>query len=180
MVSDRLGMEGLETMEGSGSDSSDDDSDEAPGTSGMSSPVPSSDSAGVERAGGVPRSPQGAGAQSTDCSSPEELPSPGAGPGNGISDDLCAPLGDTSAQERVERKVAAETETAPEEKEAESRGPREAAAAGPGLNQEKETEEVTDGERAARAAPGEDGGSIPSTKPGDSQAGSTVSNWGRV
>ncbi|XP_070257282.1 splicing regulator SDE2 [Myotis yumanensis] len=167
-----LGVEGLEAVEGSSSDSSDDDSDEAPGTSGMSSPVPSSDSAGAERAAGVPRSPQRAGARSTDCSSPE-LPSPGAGPGNGISDDLCAPRGDTSAQERVERKVAAETQTAPEEKEAESRGPREAAAAGPRLNQEKETEEVTDGERAARAAPGEDGESLPSTKPGD-QAGSTA------
>lgn len=169
-----LGMEGLEMVEGSGSDSSDDDSDEAPGTSGMSSPVPSSDSAGVERTGGAPRRPQRAGARSTDCSSPEELPSPGAGPGNGISDDLCAPLGDTSAQERVERKAAAETEAAPEEKEAESPGPREAAAAGAGLSQEKQTEEVTDGERAARAAPGEDGESIPRTKRGDSQAGSTA------
>lgn len=170
-----LGMEGLEAVEGSGSDSSDDDSDEAPGTSGMSSPAPNKDSAGVESAAGFPRSPQRAGVLSTDCRSPEALQSPGAGSGHGLSDDLCAQWGDTAAQERVESKGAAETETAQEEeKEAERRGPVEAAAAGPGPGMEKEAEEVTDGERAARAAPGEDGESIASTKRGHSQAGSTA------
>lgn len=168
-------MEGLETVEGSGSDSSDDDSDEAPGTSGTNSPVPNRDGAGGERAGGLPRSPPRAGVLSTDCSSPEELQSSG----NAISDDLRAQLGDASAKECVERKAAAETETPQEEKAAESIGPVGAAAAGPGLNKEKETREVTDAERAARVAPGEDGERGPSTRQGDSQAGRTVSNWGR-
>lgn len=168
MASGRLGVEGLETAEGSGSDSSDDGGDEASGTSGTSSPAPSKDSAGVESAGECPRSPRRAGVPSPDCHSPEALPSPGAGSGDSLSDSPCAQRGDT----------AAETETAQEEEEkeeAQRRAPAEAAAAGPGPKRETETE-VTDGARAARAAPAEDGEGVPSTKPGDSQAGSSVSN----
>lgn len=159
-----LGVEGLETAEGSGSDSSDDDSDEAPGTSGTSSPAANRDSAGVESAGEWPRSPRRAGVLSPDCHSPEALPSPGAGSGDSLSDKPCAQRGDT----------AAETETAQEEEEeARRRAPAEAAAAGPGPKRETETE-VTDGAHAARAAPAEDGEGVPSTKPGDSRAGSSA------
>ncbi|KAK1328048.1 hypothetical protein QTO34_012470 [Cnephaeus nilssonii] len=164
-----LGMEGLEAVEGSSSDSSDDDSDEAPGTSGMSSPAPNKDSAGaLSRESSEGRSPEHRLSLTRSTSEPR------AGSGHGLSEDLCAQGGDTAAQERVESKGAAETETAREEKEAERRGPVEAAAAGPGPGTEKEAEEVTDGEHAARAAPGEDGESIPSTKRGHSQAGSTA------
>ncbi|XP_036309342.1 replication stress response regulator SDE2 isoform X2 [Pipistrellus kuhlii] len=165
-----LGVEGLETAEGSGSDSSDDDSDEAPGTSVTSSPAPNRDSAGAESAGECPRSPPRAGVLGADCHSPEALPSPEAGSG-----DRRAQRGDTAARERGEGKGAAETETAQEEEEEEAqrRAPAEAAAAGPGPKRETETE-VTDGARAARAAPAEDGEGIPSTKPGDSQAGSSA------
>lgn len=178
VVSDRLGVEGLETAEGSGSDSSssDDDSDEAPGTSGTSSPAPNKDSAGVESVGECSRSP---GVLSTDCHSPEALPSPGAGSGDSLSDNPSAQRGDTAARERGERNGTADTETTQEKEEAQGRGPAEAAAAGPGPKRETETE-VTDGAPAARAAPAEDGEGIPSTRPGDSQAGSSVSIQGRV
>lgn len=168
-----LGVEGLEAAEGSSAGSSDDDSDEAPGASAVSSPVPSQDSAGVERAGGLPGSPQRAGVLNADCRSPEPQ-SPAAGSGSGLPGDPCVPLGDTAARERADGKGAAETETTPEEEEAQSGGPAEAAAAAPGPDEEKATEEVTDGGPAARAAPGGGGERAPGTAPGDSPAGSAA------
>lgn len=178
VLSDRLGMEGLETVEGSGSESSDDDSEEAPSTSGMSFPVPKNGSDGVEVAVEFPSGSQRARVLSTDCRSPEKLQSPVADSGNGISEALCAQLGETSTEECVERKVAAETEKTQDKKEAESSGPVEKEAAGAGLNKEKETKEMTDGERVAKAAPGEDRENIPVAKLEESQSGRTVSNFG--
>nr|KAF6400022.1 SDE2 telomere maintenance-like protein [Molossus molossus] len=169
-----LGMEGLETVEGSGSESSDDDSEEAPSTSGMSFPVPKNGSDGVEVAVEFPSSSQRARVLSTDCSSPGKLQSPVADSGNGISEDLCAQLAETAAEECVERKVAAETEKTQHKEEAESRGPIEKEAAGAGLNKEEETKEMTDGERVAKAAPGEDRENVPGAKLEESQSGSTA------
>ncbi|XP_016076716.1 PREDICTED: protein SDE2 homolog [Miniopterus natalensis] len=169
-----LGMEGLETVEGSGSESSDDDSEEAPSTSGMSLPVPKNDSGGVEMAVEFPSSSQRARVLSTDCSSPEKLQSSVADSGNGVSEDVCAQLGATSTKGCVGRKVAVETEKTQQKKEAERRGPIERDPAGAGLSEEKETKDMTDGEPAAKAAPGEDGENIPTAKLEESQSGNTA------
>lgn len=161
-----LGMEGLETVEGSSSESSDNDSEEAPSTSGMSSHVPKHDSDDVEMAAEFPSSSQRAPGLRTDCSSQtaEKLQTPVTGSGNGISEDSRAELGEIPTQAYVERKMATEREKTQEEKEAERKEPTEREAAGTGLREEKETKEMTDGEKAANVVPGEDGEDIPDAK----------------
>lgn len=168
-----LGMEGLETVEGSSSESSDSDSEEAPSTSGMSFHVPKHDSDGVEMAAEFPSSSQRAPGLRTDCSSPEKLQTPVTGSGNGISEDSCAELGEIPTQAYVERKMATEREKTQEEKEAERKEPTERKAAGTGLHEEKETKEMTDGEKAANVVPGEDRENIPDAKLEGSQSGNT-------
>ncbi|KAF5919286.1 splicing regulator SDE2 [Diceros bicornis minor] len=150
-----LGMEGLETAEGSSSESSDDDS-AAPGTSGMSCPAPTNGSDGVEMAGGFPSSSQRARVLTTDSRSPGKPETRGTDSGNGISEDLCAELGETSTEECVERKMADEREKTREGKEAESREPIGKEAAGAGLSEERETKGRTDRESAAKPSPGGD------------------------
>ncbi|XP_065744776.1 splicing regulator SDE2 [Phocoena phocoena] len=168
-----LGMEGLETAEGSGSASSDDDSAEAPSTSGMSFHVPQNGSDVVEMAAEFPSSSQQARVLSADSRSREELQTPVTDSGNGISEDLYAELGEASIQEYMERKMALETEKTQEKNEAESKEPLEKEAAGVGLNKEQKTKEMTDGERGAKGAPGGDRENIPVAKLEESQSGNT-------
>ncbi|XP_029082698.1 replication stress response regulator SDE2 isoform X2 [Monodon monoceros] len=168
-----LGMEGLETAEGSGSESSDDGSAEAPSTSGMSFHVPQNGSDVVEMAAEFPSSSQQARVLSADSRSREKLQTPVTDSGNGISEDLYAELGEASTQEYMERKMALETEKTQEKNEAESKEPLEKEAAGVGLNKEQETKEMTDGERGAKGAPGGDRENIPVAKLEESQSGNT-------
>ncbi|ELK10643.1 replication stress response regulator SDE2 [Pteropus alecto] len=156
-----LGMEGLETVEGSVSESSDDDSDDAPSTSGMSFHVPKADSDAVEMAVECPSSSQRATGLRSDSSSPGQPQARVPDSGSGVSEDSCAELGEVPPEVSVERKMATETERAQEKKEAESKEPTEEEAAEAELKKEKETKEMTDGERAAKAAPAEDGESPP-------------------
>uniref|UniRef100_A0A286ZWJ4 Replication stress response regulator SDE2 n=2 Tax=Sus scrofa TaxID=9823 RepID=A0A286ZWJ4_PIG len=142
-----LGMDGLETAEGSSSESSDEDSEEAPGSSGVSFPVPPHGSDGVAMAAKLPSSSQ-----------------------QGISEDLCAELGEASTEEEhVERKTAAEIENTQEQKETETEEPREKEAAGVGVNKEQETQGMADGEGAAVGASGGDGGDVPVARREESQ-----------
>nr|XP_008542606.1 PREDICTED: protein SDE2 homolog [Equus przewalskii] len=168
-----LGMEGLETVEGSSSESSDDDSEEAPGTSGTSCHVPKNGSDGAEMAAEFPSSSQGARVLSTDSTLPEKARTPASDSGNGVSEDTCPELGETSAKEDVERKMAAETEETQEEKEAGSKGAIGKEAVGAGLNKEEETKERTDEGRAAQVSPGGERENVPMAELGRSQAGST-------
>lgn len=73
----------------------------------------------------------------------------------------------------MERKRAVETENTREKKEAEGREPLEKEAAGGGQNTEQETKETTDGERAAKGAPGEDRENIAVARLAASQSGNT-------
>nr|XP_010972154.1 replication stress response regulator SDE2 [Camelus bactrianus] len=168
-----LGMEGLEAAEGSSSESSDDDSQETPTTSGMSFHVSRNSRDGVEMAAEFPSSSQPARVLRTDTRSPEKLYIPVTDSGNNISEDLCAELGEASTKECMERKMAEETEKSQEKKESESKKPTEKESAGTGLSKEKETKEMTDGERAAKVAPGEDRKNIPVAKLEEGQSGNT-------
>ncbi|XP_047611042.1 splicing regulator SDE2 [Phacochoerus africanus] len=169
-----LGMDGLETAEGSSSESSDEDSEEAPGSSGVSFPVSPHGSDGVAMAAKLPSSSQQARVLSTDPRSSEKLPTPVTDSGEGISEDLCAELGEASTEEEhVERKTAAEIENTQEQKETETEEPREKEAAGVGVNKEQETQGMADGEGAAVGAPGGDEGDVPVARREESQAGST-------
>ncbi|ELW49558.1 hypothetical protein TREES_T100003334 [Tupaia chinensis] len=140
-----LGMEGLEAVEGSSSESTDDDSDEAPGTSGMSFHAPQIGSDGVEVAAEFP----------------------------------CAELGESSTQELLERKMVTEAEQTQEGKAADGQEPIEKEAAGDGLNEAKKTKEMTDGERAAKMAPG-DRENVPIAKLEEGQSGNTVIGQGSI
>ncbi|XP_002717526.3 splicing regulator SDE2 [Oryctolagus cuniculus] len=142
-----LGMEGLETAEGSSSESSDADSEEGPSTSGMSSCAPKDSSDGVEVAAAFPSDSQ----RARVLSAPEELQVPVPDSGKAVSEDLRAELGEKSVQEHVEREMAVETE---EEKgrKAENQEPTEGEAAG--------TKEMTEGDGAAKVASGEDTDSV--------------------
>ncbi|XP_057584906.1 splicing regulator SDE2 [Hippopotamus amphibius kiboko] len=168
-----LGMEGLEAAEGSSSESSDDDSAEAPSTSGMSFRVPQNGSDGVEMAAEFPNSSQWARVLNTDSRSQEKLQTPVTDFGNGISEDLCAELGEASTQEYMERKMAVETEKTQEKEESQSKEPLEKEAAGIGLNKEQETKEMANGEGAAHGAPGEERENIPVARLEEGQSGNT-------
>lgn len=174
VLSGRLGMEGLETVEGSVSESSDDDSDEAPSTSGMSFRVPKTDSDAVEMAVEYPDSSPRARGLRSDSSSPTQLQARAPDSGSGVSEDSCAERGGTPAAVSEERNLATETEKAQERKEAESEEPTEKEAAEAELNKQKETKEMTDGEGAAKVAPGEDRGPVPAARLAASQP---VSNF---
>lgn len=100
-------------VQGPGSDSSEDDKEEGPSTSAMSFPVQKN---GMEMAVKFPSSSQRATALSTYSDSPENLQSPVTDSGNGISEDLCAQLGETSIQEWVERKVRLQKQRKPRRK----------------------------------------------------------------
>ncbi|XP_045393101.1 replication stress response regulator SDE2 [Lemur catta] len=169
-----LGMEGLGTAEGSSSESSDDDGEEAPSTSEMSFHAPRSGSYGVNVAGEFPSSSQRAGAVSMEFGSPEKLPIPVTDSGKDISEDSCAGLGETSAKEHMENKVVLETAETQERNKAESEEPTEKEAVGAGLNRDKGTKAMTDGERAAEVAPGEHRGKVPIAELEESQPGCTV------
>ncbi|KAM8818558.1 splicing regulator SDE2 [Rhynchonycteris naso] len=167
-----LGMEGLETTDVLGSESSDDDSEEeAPTTSGMSFPVPKHGSDAVEMADEMPRSSQRVGVLSTDCGLPESLQGPVMDLGHRISEDLCAALAETPTGDCVERTQAADTEDTLEKREAGSDGPTGKEAAGAGLNEKREAQELTGREQGATAAPGKATESMPSPRLEASQAG---------
>ncbi|XP_066237435.1 splicing regulator SDE2 [Saccopteryx leptura] len=167
-----LGMEGLETADVSGSGSSDDDSEEeAPTTSGMSFPVPKHGSDGVEMADEMPRR---AGVLSTDCGSLESLQGPVMDSGHGISKDFCAALAETPTGDCAERMRAADTEDTQKKREAGSDGPTGKEAAGAGLNEEREAQELAGREQAATVAPGEARESMPGARLEASQAGGTA------
>ncbi|XP_036994697.2 splicing regulator SDE2 [Artibeus jamaicensis] len=169
-----LGTDGLEAAEGSGSESSDDDSEEAPGTSGTSFPVPNSGSGGAAMAAEFPGSSQKVRVFSADCSSPEKPQSRVAGQRDGTAGGACAQPGEAAAEQPAEGKVETHTEKTQEEMEAESRGPVGEEAAGTGLNEEGETKEIAQGERAAQTAPGEERGDARPAKLEESQSGSTA------
>ncbi|XP_032249864.1 replication stress response regulator SDE2 [Phoca vitulina] len=167
-----LGMEGLETAEESSSETSDDDWEEAPSTSGMSSHAADNGLDGVEPAAGCPCHCPGAAVASAASQSLEPLLAPGPGSVCAVSADVCAESGQISAQCRVDRTVATETENGQEEEGgAEGEEPTEEEAAGMGPAQEPEAE--ADGDRAAEATPGEAGGSAPATRLEGSPSGNT-------
>ncbi|XP_005404547.1 PREDICTED: protein SDE2 homolog [Chinchilla lanigera] len=155
-----LGMEELETVEGSSSESSDDDSEEIPGTSRMSFSSPKSSRDHIEVAAECPSSAQRARELTTDSESSEKQQSPVTDPVKGISEDSCVELGQTSAEEHGQEKMVRGIEEMSRRKKAEYQEPIEKVAAGTALNKDKETE-VIDGERAHRVVPGEDRGYIP-------------------
>ncbi|XP_054432441.1 splicing regulator SDE2 [Pteronotus mesoamericanus] len=174
-----LGVDGLEAAEGSGSGSgsgsSDEDSEEAPGTSGVSFPVLKSDRDGAATAAEFPSGSQKAGVLSADCGSPEKPQSHVTGSGNGIAGAVHAQLGEAAAGDCVRRQAEAQAESTQEQTEAESRGAVEEEATGAGLRKERETGEVTDGERAAWATPGADEEHMTvAATPEDSQPASTA------
>lgn len=162
-----LDMQGLEGAEESSSESSDDDSEEVPSTSGTSFHVPKNGNDGVEMA---PKPPSGS--QCTDSRSPEKLQTLVPDSRNGVSQDLCTELGETSAEEYVEMKMAVETKDSWVKKGTESKEPIEKEA-GAALNKGKETKEMTDNERAAKLAPGADMDTIPDAKLEESHSGNT-------
>ncbi|XP_037366246.1 splicing regulator SDE2 [Talpa occidentalis] len=174
-----LDMQGLETAEGSSSESSDDDSEEAPSTSGMSFHVPKHGSDGVETAAEFPSGSQRTRVLSIDSRSPEKLQTTVSDSGNGVVEDLCMEPRETSAQEYMEMKMTKGTEETQERKGTESKGPVEKEA-GAALNNEKETKEMTDGERAAKLVSGADRETIPSAKLEESRSGNTDIGWGTV
>lgn len=133
---------------------------------------------GAATAAEGPRSPQKAGVLRADCSSPENPQGRVAAPRSGPAEGLCAPPGGASAGQRAERQEETQPEKTQEEMEAESRGPMGEQAAGAGLNGERETEEVAQGERAAQAAPAEERGDVPLAKLEGSPPGSTVRHLG--
>ncbi|XP_007534503.1 splicing regulator SDE2 [Erinaceus europaeus] len=162
-----LGMEGLEPAEGSSSESSDDDSEEAPSTSGTSTQAPQN---GVELATESPSGSQRASTLSTDSASLEEAQTPVIASENGASEDFSVAPGETAPQQHTEKEVAVEMAEIREAEEAENKEllKKEAGAA---QNKERETKEMSDGERTAKVAPGKDRGSIPATGLGESQSG---------
>lgn len=167
-----LDMEGLETAEGSSSESSDDDR-EVPSTSGMSFSTPKNGRDNVEMTAEFPSSSQREEELSTVPGLSEQVQSPATGPGKCTSEDSCAGVEETSAEEHSGRKTARETETKEREK-AECQEPTERGAAGAGLSKDKETKEITDGEMAAKVAPGEDRENVSIAKLEESQSGNTV------
>ncbi|XP_062938877.1 splicing regulator SDE2 [Cynocephalus volans] len=169
-----LDMEGLETVGVSSSESSDDDTEEGPGPSGLSFHAPKNASDRVEMVAEFPSSSQRVRVLRADTGSPENPQVPATGCGKGISEDSSAEPGEACAVEHGERKMVIETEETQEKKEAEGRGPIEEEAAGDGLNKDKETKEMTDGEGAAKVAPGEDRENVPVVKLEESQAGDTL------
>ncbi|KAF7460222.1 Hypothetical predicted protein [Marmota monax] len=168
-----LDMEGLETAEGSSSESSDDDREEAPSTSGMSFATPKNGRDAVEMAARFPSTSQREEELSTDLGLSEQVQSPETDPGKFISEDLFADLGETSTKEHRERMTVRETETK-EIKKAECQELTEREAAGVGLSKNKGTKEITDGEIAAKVAPGEDRENVPVAKLEESQSGNRV------
>ncbi|XP_031992767.1 splicing regulator SDE2 isoform X1 [Hylobates moloch] len=165
-----LGMEGLETAEGSSSESSDDDSEEAPSTSGMGFHAPKIGSNGVEMAAKFPSGSKRARVVNTDPGSPEQLQIPVTDSGRHISEDSCAELGES--KEHMESRMDTETEKT-QEKKAESKEPIEEEPTGAGLNKDKETKERTDWERVAEVAP-EERENVAIAKLQDSQPGNAV------
>ncbi|XP_021782327.2 replication stress response regulator SDE2 isoform X4 [Papio anubis] len=165
-----LGMEGLETAEGSSSESSDDDNEETPSTSGMGFHAPKIGSDGVEMAAKFPSSSQRARVVNTDRGPPEQLQIPVTDSGRHISEDLCAGLGES--KEHMESRIVTETEET-QEKKAETKELIEEEPTGAGLSKDKETKERTDGERVAEVAP-EERENVAVVKLQESQLGNTV------
>ncbi|XP_008065303.1 protein SDE2 homolog [Carlito syrichta] len=175
-----LGMEGLETAEGSSSESSDSDGEEAPGTSGMSFHAPKYGNDGVKMASEFPSNSQRLRVVSMDFRSPEKLQIPVTNSGKSISEDSCAELGETSTQEHIESKMVVQTEETQERKKAESKEPIEREVSEAELIKDLETREMTDGEGTAKVSSGEgrENGSI--AKLEESQSGSTVFGKGTI
>ncbi|KAF0873870.1 SDE2 protein, partial [Crocuta crocuta] len=171
-----LGMEGLETAESSSSETSDDDGEAAPSTSGTSSRAPTSSGGGAEPAADSAGSSPRTGVQGADSRPPEPPQAPGTRSGCASSAD--PEPGRTSTGGCVQATIAVETEKSQEERGAGGEEPAEEGATGAGLTEETEAQDVTDGDTAAQAAPGEGGGSVPVTKPEDGPSGNTVSNSG--
>uniref|UniRef100_A0A8D2BB61 Replication stress response regulator SDE2 n=1 Tax=Sciurus vulgaris TaxID=55149 RepID=A0A8D2BB61_SCIVU len=168
-----LGMEGLETAEGSSSESSDDDREEAPSTSGMSFSTPKNGRHDVEMAGELPSSSQREEELSTDSGLSEKVQSPVTDPGKCISEDLGAELGETSTKEHEGRKMVREAETK-ERKKAECQELIEREAAGAGRSKDKEKKEITAGEIVDKVAPGEIRENVSVAKLEEKQSGNTV------
>ncbi|XP_003930344.1 splicing regulator SDE2 [Saimiri boliviensis] len=164
-----LGMEGLETVKGSSSESSDDDSEEALSTSGISFHAPKHGSDDVKMTAKFPSSSQRARVVNTDPESPEQLQIAVTDSGRHISEDSCAELGES--KEHMESRIVIETEETQENK-AESKESIEEESTGAGLN-EKETKEGTVGKRVAEVAL-EDKENIAVAKLQESQPGDTV------
>ncbi|XP_007935165.1 replication stress response regulator SDE2 [Orycteropus afer afer] len=176
-----LGMDGLENAEGSSSESSDDGSDEAPSTSRMCFQAQKNGSDGVEMAAEFPSGSQKPRIMSIDSGSPEKLQK---NPliGEDTAEASCAKLklGEMSVEEQVERKMAGDIKGTQEDKEAESKEPRERKAVGMRLNGEEKTKEMTDGEGAAKVTPGQDKENSPGAKLEESQSGNTDIGQGTV
>ncbi|XP_045716847.1 replication stress response regulator SDE2 [Phyllostomus hastatus] len=170
-----LGTDGLEAAEGSGSGSSDDDSEEAPGTSGMSFPVPENGSGGVATAAEFPSSSsQKAGVLGAGCSSLGKPQGPSAALRSGAAEGRHAQPGSAPAELRAEGKAETQTEKTQGEAGADSGGPADEQAAGTGLRAERETEDAAQGEPAAQAAPAEERGHVPLAQLEERQSGSTA------
>lgn len=169
-----LGMEGLEAAGGSSSESSDGDNEEVPSTSGMSFSTPKNSRNCVEVTAKFPSGAQRARELTEDSESSEKQQSTVTDPRRGISEDLRAELGQTSAEEHRQEKVVRGTEVTQERKKAERQESKEKVEAGTGLKMDKETKEMIDGERADKIASGEVRRNIPISKVAETPSGSRV------
>lgn len=167
-----LGMEGLETAEGSSSESSDEDSEETASTSGMQFQLPPDGGAAVEQAAELHGGSQRAPVLAADTCSAGKQQSLATASGNGLSEDLDVEPGEVSAEKCTEKMIG-ETAKDLAEKKAGSQEPlaKETEAA---PNPEKETREVTDEEGATWRTNREVGENVSAARPEESQSGNTV------
>lgn len=166
-----LGMEGLETAEGSSSESSDEDSEETASTSGMQFQLPPDGGAAVEQAAELHGGSQRAPVLAADTCSAGKQQSLATASGNGLSEDLDVEPGEVSAEKCTEKMIG-ETAKDLAEKKAGSQEPlaKETEAA---PNPEKETREVTDEEGATWRTNREVGENVSAARPEESQSGNT-------
>jgi hypothetical protein len=176
LASHRLGVEGLETAEGSSCGSSDDDDDReaTPGTSGVSCSAPQDDSGCDEMAAEGSCSSPRVVVLNSDSVSPAKPHSLVTDTGKGTPEG-CTELGEASMDKHRVEKEGGEAEDPCRRQKAESHQPREKDAASTVLNKDRETEKMTGGDRAAQVEPGEDRADLPAARLEGSQAGNSVS-----
>nr|XP_020027100.1 protein SDE2 homolog isoform X2 [Castor canadensis] len=169
-----LGVEGLETAEGSSCGSSDDDDDReaTPGTSGVSCSAPQDDSGCDEMAAEGSCSSPRVVVLNSDSVSPAKPHSLVTDTGKGTPEG-CTELGEASMDKHRVEKEGGEAEDPCRRQKAESHQPREKDAASTVLNKDRETEKMTGGDRAAQVEPGEDRADLPAARLEGSQAGNS-------
>ncbi|XP_006897827.1 PREDICTED: protein SDE2 homolog [Elephantulus edwardii] len=160
-----LGMDELEHVEGSSSETSDDDSEESPSTSGFGCQPPKTGSNAVKKTAECLRDCHRPGVPRIDCDQSGELQkTPAIDTAQDTSEDSCSGLGKASPEEQAERKMPVEAKEPQKDKDKLSDECRGKEAAKAGLKGGEETNEMTAGEGAALGAPGQDREHPPSTK----------------